>query len=53
VRLSTQAATKYVPVAGQAVSAALTFSAHKYLCEQHIRQCMEVSRKLALLPAPA
>ncbi|HEX6704633.1 MAG TPA: hypothetical protein VF169_07735 [Albitalea sp.] len=53
VRLSTQQVAKYVPVAGQAVSAALTFSALKYVCEQHIRQCMEVSRKVALLPAPA
>jgi uncharacterized protein (DUF697 family) len=52
VRLTTQQAAKYVPVAGQAVSAALTFSALKYVCEQHIRQCMSVSRQLAL-PAPA
>ena len=37
VRLSTQQVAKYVPVAGQAVSAALTFSALKYVCEQHIR----------------
>ena len=52
VRLTTQQAAKYVPLAGQAVSAVLTFSALKYVCEQHIRQCMEVSRLLAL-PAPA
>lgn len=52
VRLTTQQAAKYVPLAGQAVSALLTFSALKYVCEQHIRQCMEVSRLLAL-PAPA
>jgi len=52
VRLTTQQAAKFVPVAGQAVSAALTFSALKYVCEQHIRQCMDVSRQLAL-PAPA
>ena len=52
VRLTTQQAAKFVPVAGQAVSAMLTFSALKYVCEQHIRQCMEVSRQLAL-PAPA
>jgi uncharacterized protein (DUF697 family) len=51
VRLTTQQVAKYVPVAGQAVSAALTFSALKYVCEQHIRQCMEVSRQL-MLPAP-
>lgn len=52
VRLTTQQAAKFVPVAGQAVSALLTFSALKYVCEQHIRQCMEVARLLAL-PAPA
>ena len=52
VRLTTQQAAKYVPLAGQAVSAALTFSALKYVCEQHIRQCMDVAAQLAL-PAPA
>jgi uncharacterized protein (DUF697 family) len=52
-RLTTKQAAKVVPVAGQAVSAALTFSALRYVCEQHIRQCMEVSRRVMLLPAPA
>lgn len=52
VRLTTQQAAKFVPVAGQAVSAALTFSALKFVCEQHIRQCMQVAALLAL-PAPA
>ena len=52
VRLTTQQAAKYVPVAGQAVSALLTFTALKFVCEQHIQQCMAVSRQLAL-PAPA
>jgi uncharacterized protein (DUF697 family) len=51
VRLTTQQAAKYVPVAGQAVSAALTFSALKYVCEQHIRQCIAVAQQLQL-PAP-
>jgi uncharacterized protein (DUF697 family) len=51
VRLTTQQAAKYVPIAGQAVSAVLTFGALKYVCEQHIRQCMSVARQLAL-PAP-
>jgi len=51
VRLTTQQAAKYVPVAGQAVSAALTFSALKYVCEQHIRQCIAVAEQLQL-PAP-
>lgn len=52
VRLSAQQAAKYLPVAGQVVSAALTFSALNYVCEQHIRQCEAVARQLAL-PAPA
>ena len=51
VRLSAQQAAKYLPVAGQLLSAALTFSALKYVCEQHIQQCEAVSRQL-LLPAP-
>ena len=52
MRLSAQQAAKYLPVAGQLVSAALTFSALKYVCDQHILQCEAVARQL-LLPAPA
>ena len=51
IRLTTQQAAKYVPLAGQAVSAVLTYTALRYVCEQHIRQCAEVARQLAL-PAP-
>jgi uncharacterized protein (DUF697 family) len=51
VRLTTQQAAKFVPLAGQAVSAALTYSALRYVCDQHIRQCAEVASRLAL-PAP-
>jgi len=51
VRLTTQQAAKYVPIAGQAVSAVLTFSSLKYVCEQHIQQCVAVARQL-MLPAP-
>jgi uncharacterized protein (DUF697 family) len=51
VRLSTQQAAKFVPIAGQAVSAALTYSALRFVCEQHIRQCLDVARQLQL-PAP-
>lgn len=46
VRLSAQQAAKFVPVAGQAVSAALTFSALKLICEQHIRQCIDIAAQL-------
>ena len=51
VRLTTQQAAKYVPLAGQAVSALLTFSSLRFVCEQHIQQCVSVSRQL-MLPAP-
>lgn len=52
VRLTAQQAAKVVPVAGQVVSAALTYGALKLVCDQHIRQCMEVARQLQL-PAPS
>jgi uncharacterized protein (DUF697 family) len=52
VRLTTQQAAKYVPLAGQAVSAALTFTALKFVCEQHIQQCLAVAHQLQQLPAP-
>jgi uncharacterized protein (DUF697 family) len=48
LRLSTQQAAKFVPIAGQAVSAALTYSALRFVCEQHIRQCLDVARQLQL-----
>ena len=51
VRLTTRQAAKFVPIAGQAVSAVLTYSTLRFVCEQHIQQCVEVSRQL-LLPAP-
>ena len=50
VRLTTQQAAKYVPIAGQAVSAVLTYSSLRYVCEQHIQQCVSISRQL-MLPA--
>lgn len=52
LRLTTQQAAKFVPFAGQALSAALTFSAMRYVCEQHIQQCLAVARQLQL-PAPS
>lgn len=51
VRLTAQQAAKFVPIAGQAVSAALTYTALRYVCEQHIKQCLAVARQLQL-PAP-
>ena len=51
VRLSAQQAVKYVPIAGQGLSAVLTYGALRYVCEQHIRQCMGICEQLRL-PAP-
>jgi hypothetical protein len=53
VRLTTQQAAKYVPVAGQVVSAALTYSSLRYVCEQHIQQCVAISKQLMLPAASA
>ena len=53
VRLTAQQAAKYVPLAGQALSAVLTFGALRYVCEQHIQQCLAVARLLQLPPAPS
>lgn len=52
-RLAIKQAAKYVPFAGQALSAVLGYSAIRYLGEQHIRDCVEVCRQANLqLPAP-
>ena len=53
VRLSTQQAAKYVPIAGQALSAALTYTALKFVIHQHIRQCRDIARQLRLPPPAA
>ena len=52
-RLTVQQAAKYVPIAGQAVSAMLGYSALRYLGEQHIKDCVRVVQEAQLtLPAP-
>jgi uncharacterized protein (DUF697 family) len=51
VRLSAQQAAKFVPIAGQAVSAVLAYTALRWICEQHIRQCLDIARQLQL-PGP-
>lgn len=54
VRLTVQQAAKYVPLAGQAVSAAMGYTAVRYLGEQHIRDCLRVVQTAQLaLPPPA
>lgn len=53
MRLTAKQATKYVPLAGQIVSAALGYAALRALGEQHIKDCVKVARAAHLhLPAP-
>lgn len=52
-RLTIQQAAKYVPIAGQAVSAVMGYTALRYLGEEHIKDCIRVVREANLaLPAP-
>jgi len=53
-RLSVQQAAKYVPLAGQAISAIMGYTALRYLGEEHIKDCVRVAQEAQLtLPAPA
>jgi uncharacterized protein (DUF697 family) len=56
-RLTVQQAAKYVPIAGQAVSAVLGYSAVRYLGEEHIKDCVRVVKEAQLTlptsPKPA
>jgi hypothetical protein len=53
VRMTAKTAAKYVPLAGQAVSALIGYAAIRYLGESHIRDCVAVCKAAQLrLPAP-
>ena len=53
MRLTTRQAAKYVPIAGQAVSALMGYTAIRYLGEEHIKDCVRVAQAAQLmLPAP-
>ena len=53
-RLTVKQATKYVPIAGQAISAIMGYAAIRYLGEEHIKDCVRVAQAAQLqLPAPA
>lgn len=43
LRLTTAQAAKYVPLAGQAVSALVGYSAVRYLGELHLKDCVQVA----------
>jgi uncharacterized protein (DUF697 family) len=52
-RLTVKRAARYVPLAGQALSALISYVAIRYLGEQHIRDCVQVCRQAQLkLPPP-
>jgi uncharacterized protein (DUF697 family) len=52
VRLTAIQAAKFVPLAGQAVSAVVGYAAIRYLGEQHIKDCVRVAQTAQLaLPA--
>jgi hypothetical protein len=53
-RLTVQQAAKYVPLAGQAVSAVMGYAALRYLGEEHIKDCVRVAHAAQLqLPGPS
>lgn len=48
VRLTAKQATKYVPLAGQAVSALMGYTAIRYLGEEHLKDCVRVAQAAQL-----
>ena len=49
LRMSTKQATKYVPLAGQAISAIMGYTAIRYLGEEHIKDCVRVAQEAQLM----
>jgi uncharacterized protein (DUF697 family) len=49
VRFTSKQIAKYVPIAGQAISAALSYTAMRYVCNQHIEDCARVAAQVELL----
>ena len=46
VRVTSKQAAKYVPIAGQALAAALGFAAMRYVGMQHIEDCVRVAERV-------
>jgi hypothetical protein len=46
VRITVKQAAKYIPITGQALSAALSFSAMRYVGVQHINDCARVAAQV-------
>lgn len=49
VRFTSKQIAKYVPIAGQAVSAVLSYTAMRYVCNQHIDDCVRVAAQVEAL----
>lgn len=49
MRLTTQQVAKFVPLAGQAVSAMIGYTAIRYLGEEHMKDCVRVAQATRLL----
>lgn len=52
LRLTARQASRWVPLVGQAASAALGYGTLRLLGEQHLCDCVRVARTAGLLPAP-
>jgi len=53
LRIGSKQSAKYVPLAGQALAAALGYATLRYLGEQHLCDCVQVAKTAQLtLPAP-
>ncbi|MCW5648111.1 MAG: hypothetical protein KIS62_00040 [Ramlibacter sp.] len=53
LRLTAAQAAKFVPLAGQAVSALMGYTTLRYLGEEHLKDCVRVARAAGLaLPPP-
>lgn len=44
IRMAVKQVAKYIPFAGQAVAAALSFSAMRYLGNSHVDECFEIAK---------
>ncbi len=50
MRLSTKQAAKFIPLAGQIVSAVVGYAAIRYFGEEHMKDCIRVAKQAELMP---
>ncbi len=48
VKLTATQATKWVPIVGSALSATISFSALKYIGNQHISDCVRIAKEMSI-----